>query len=208
MVRLTTGHYFTPSGRCIQKPYEEGINDYRKDVRKRITSGELFNADSVNFDETQKYKTLISGRSVFGGGGVMPDIFIPMDTSSHYSYVNKLRGKYVILNYALGYVDQNRDQIKGKYPDFNEYEQEFEVSEAMIDEIASQGLKEEIEINQESLDFSKESIKKEVKALIARDIYTRNDFYKVLNKDDKAILKAIEVFKNQNAYNDMLVAND
>ena len=96
MVRLTIAHYYTPSGRCIQKPYDEGIKEYRKDYEKRLTSGEMYNADSIVFSDSLKYKTLLNGRTVYGGGGIMPDIFVPVDTSLHYIYGNRLRRNNIV----------------------------------------------------------------------------------------------------------------
>lgn len=208
MVRLTTAHYYTPSGRCIQKPYENGAKEYRKDYINRVESGELFSADSIHFDESQKYKTLINGRNVFGGGGVMPDIFIPMDTSVHYKYINRLRRKAIIFNYVIDYVDKNRDDIKDKYPEFDQFEKNFEITSEMIDEVVARGEKEEIEKDEESLTFAEKSLKKEIKAIIARDIYSRNDFFKIYYKDDETIIKALEVLENQKEYNGILVSTE
>ena len=206
IVRLTTAHYYTPSGRCIQKPYENGVKEYRKDYVNRVESGEMFSADSIHFDESQKYKTLINSRIVFGGGGIMPDIFIPMDTSVYYKYINKLRRKTIIYNFVLDYVDKNRDDIKGKYPEFKQYEKSFKVTSEMIDEIVARGEKEDIEKDEESLAFAEKSMKKEIKAIIARDIYSRNDFFKIYYKDDEVILKALEVLENKKEYNSFLVS--
>lgn len=208
MVRLTTAHYYTPSGRCIQKPYENGVKEYRKDYVNRMTSGEMFSADSIHFDESQKYKTLVNGRDVFGGGGIMPDIFIPMDTSVHYKYINRLRRKTIIYNFVLDYVDKNRDDIKDKYPEFEQYEKDFKVTPEMINEIVARGEKEDIEKDEESLAFAEKSMKKEIKAIIARDIYSRNDFFKIYYKDDEVILKALEVLENQKEYNSFLVPTE
>ncbi|MCF6333194.1 MAG: S41 family peptidase [Draconibacterium sp.] len=205
MVRLTTAHYYTPSGRCIQKPYKDGLKEYRQDYIHRITSGEMFNADSIEFDQLQKYKTLVNGRNVFGGGGIMPDIFIPMDTSSHYQYINKLRRKNIINNYVLDYVDQHREDLKSSYPEFQQFEKNFKVTSNMIEDIVARGKKEEIEKDDASLAFAEKMIKKEVKAFIARDIFSRNELYKIYYKDDEVILKALAVLKNQNEYNNLLV---
>ncbi len=95
-IRLTTAHYYTPSGRCIQKPYENGVEAYRKDYQNRYKNGELFSADSIVLADSLKYTTLLNGRDVYGGGGIMPDIFVPLDTSHYYSYVNQLRRKNII----------------------------------------------------------------------------------------------------------------
>jgi carboxyl-terminal processing protease len=208
MVRLTTAHYYTPSGRCIQKPYTNGVKEYRKDYVNRMTSGEMFSEDSIVFDESLKHKTLVNGRNVFGGGGVMPDIFIPMDTSAHYGYINRLRRNNIIYNYVLDYVDSHRDELKSKYSEFEKFNEKFSVTIDMIDEIVAIGEKEGIEKNTESLAFAGENMKKEIKALVARDLYSRNDFFKVLYSDDEAILKALEVIENQTKYDNLLVSND
>lgn len=208
MVRLTTAHYYTPSGRCIQKPYKKGVKEYRKDYQNRIINGEMFSADSIEFDESLKHKTLINGRNVFGGGGVMPDIFIPMDTSIHYRYLNRLHRNNIIYNYVLDYVDSNRDEIKEKYPKFNQFLKKFKVTTEMIDEVVERGEKEEIERDEESLTFTMNNLKKEIKAFIARDIYTRNDFYKIYYQDDVAIKKALQVIADQKEYNNLLVSTE
>jgi carboxyl-terminal processing protease len=206
MVRLTTAHYYTPSGRCIQKPYDEGVAAYRKDYEKRMMSGEMFNADSITFSDSITYKTLLNGRSVHGGGGVMPDIFIPMDTSVHYSYINRLRRNNIVYNFALDYIDKNRDEIKSKYPDFKNFETKYEISDKMISEIVENGEKDGIEKNEESLAFGLSDLKKEIKAIVARDLYARDDFYKIYFSDDEAVIEALKVLENQKNYNNLLVS--
>ena len=205
MVRLTTAHYYTPSGRCIQKPYDEGLDEYRKDYQHRLSSGEMFNVDSIQFSDSLKFNTLINKRTVFAGGGVMPDIFVPLDTSSHYDYINRLRRNNIIYNYTLDYIDKNREQIKSKYPQFKDFDTKFNVSDDIIAGIVENGVKEGIEKNTESLEFSRNDMKKEVKSLLARDLYERDAFYKVYLKDDKEILKALEVIRNQKDYNTVLI---
>jgi len=207
MIRLTTAHYYTPSGRCIQKPYDGGIKEYRKDYENRLTNGEMFNADSIVFSDSLKYKTLLNGRTVYGGGGVMPDIFVPVDTSLHYLYGNRLRRNNIVYNFALDYIDKHRNEIKSKYPGFKNFESKFEITDEIINEIAENGVKEGIERNEESLLFLKNDFKKEIKAYIARDLYSRDDFYKILYKDDETILEALKVIENQKDYNKLLVSN-
>ncbi|MFW5821841.1 MAG: S41 family peptidase [Tangfeifania sp.] len=206
VVRLTTAHYYTPSGRSIQKPYEEGVAEYRKDYLERLSAGELFSADSISFADSLKYKTLQNGRIVFGGGGIMPDIFIPMDTSSNYRYYNQLRRNQVVYNFVLDYVDKHRVELENNYPEFEKFYTDFEVTEAMVDTIVAKGEAEGIEKDGESLSFTLKDMKREIKALIARDLYTRDDFYKILLSDDKAINKALELIENQQEYNKILVS--
>jgi len=207
MVRLTTAHYYTPSGRGIQKPYNEGITEYKEDYQKRLSHGEMFNADSIVFSDSLKFKTLVNSRDVYGGGGVMPDIFIPIDTSIHYPYMNRLRRTNIVNNFTLDYVDKNREQLKSKYPDFKNFDAKFEVSDEMIAKIVENGVKEGIEKNDESLTFIISDLKREIKALLSRDLFSRDDFYKVYYKDDKAIIEALKVIGSQKNYNKLLVSN-
>lgn len=206
VVRLTTAHYYTPSGRCIQKPYNEGVDAYKRDYLNRLSKGEMFSADSIQFADSLKYETLVNGRTVFGGGGVMPDIFIPLDTSIHYGYINRLRRNNIIYNFALDYIDRNRENIKSKYPDFKSFEANFSVTDDLISKIAENGEKEGIEINPESLEFSRAAIKKEVKSYIARDLFSSDEFYKILNSGDEALQQALKVIENQKSYNNLLVS--
>lgn len=208
MVRLTTAHYYTPSGRNIQKPYDNGMESYKRDYLDRLSTGQLFSADSITLTDSLKFKTLVNGRDVYGGGGVMPDIFIPMDTSAHYRYYNRLRRNTIVYNFVLDFVDNNRDEIKRKYPEFIEFENNFIVSNDMVGELVAQGEKEGIEKDEESLAHTMNTIKKEIKALIARDVYSINDYYKILFQDDEAILKALDIIKNNAQYRNLLVTAD
>ncbi|HYQ58449.1 MAG TPA: S41 family peptidase [Draconibacterium sp.] len=208
MVRLTTAHYYTPSGRCIQKPYDDGVGEYRKDYANRISNGEMFSADSIHFDDELKHKTLVNGRDVYGGGGVMPDIFVPLDTSSHYSYINKLRRKQVTNNFVLDFVDTHREELQKTYPEFDEFNEQFEITAEQIEQLVSKGIEEGIERDDESLSFLGDDLKLELKALMARDLFSRNDMYKILNVKDDAIIKALEVIENQKQYENLLVSTD
>ena len=208
MVRLTTAHYYTPSGRCIQKPYNKGITAYQEDIQNRLSNGELFSADSISITDSVKYKTLVNGRTVFGGGGIIPDIFVPIDTSVNYRYFNRLRKNNIINNFVLGFLDNNREKLIKEYANFENYNSNFQVTQEMIDKIVEKGESEGIEKDEEGLLFIMNNIKKEVKALIARNIFSLNDFYKIYNQDDECILKALQVIENQNEYNNLLVSKD
>ncbi len=208
MVRLTTANYFTPSGRAIQKPYENGVSDYRSDYQRRLENGEMFSADSISFPDSLKFKTLVNGRTVYGGGGVMPDIFVSMDTSSMYRYYNRLQRSSVVNNFILDYVDKNREKLTSQYPDFGQFKKKFHITDNIIESIVEAGEKEGIERDQESINFTLEMIKKELKAFIARDIFTRDHFFMIYNEDDKTILKALDLLKDQKTYKFMLAKND
>jgi carboxyl-terminal processing protease len=206
MVRLTTAHYFTPSGRNIQKPYDNGLDSYKRDYLDRLSTGQLFSADNISLSDSLKFKTLVNGRDVYGGGGVMPDIFVPMDTSSHYGYFNRLRRNNLVYNFVLDYVDHHRAEIKKQYPKFEVFNNQFEVTQEMVDSIVQEGENEGIEKDEASLAFTQNNMKKEIKALIARDIYSINEYFKILYEDDEAILKALEVIEDKEQYNNLLVA--
>lgn len=208
VVRLTTAHYYTPSGRCIQKPYQEGIDEYRRDYLERLSTGELFSRDSILLADSLKYKTLVNERIVYGGGGVMPDIFVPMDTSSHYRYYNRLRRNNIVYNYVLDYVDKNRETLQKEYPEFSKFNEKFELTSEMVNEIVAQGEQEGIKKNAESLNFTIDKLENEVKALVARDIFSRNEFFKVLSQDDEEVSMALEILNNKKKYNHLLVSAD
>ena len=208
MVRLTTAHYYTPSGRGIQKPYENGVEDYRNDYQRRLENGEMFSADSISFPDSLKFKTLINGRTVYGGGGIMPDIFVSLDTSHLYRYYNRLQRNQLINNFSLEYLDKNRNSLIKKYPDFNQFNQKFNATDEMIENIVETGVQEGIDRDQESINFTQEQMKQEIKAIIARDLFSRNHFYQVLNHDDKTIIKALELLQDQKRFQDYLVKID
>ena len=145
MIRLTVSHYYTPSGRCIQKPYVKGEKEeYNNDLDKRYTHGELTCLDSIHLDSTKVYKTLVKGRTVYGGGGIMPDIFVPLDTTAYTPYYRALRRHNLINENVLRFVDENRKQLKRKYRKFEDYAEHFEVPAALIDTILAEGKKKDI----------------------------------------------------------------
>ncbi len=207
MVRLTTAHYYTPSGRCIQRPYEDGVDEYRKDRIRRFENGELFFEDSIHVNQEQAYKTRMNARTVYGGGGIIPDIFVPMDTSKHYQYYNELLRKNIIYDKVLSVMDKSRDKFKKKYPTFEKYNAEFEVDDQMIDEIVDKGEAEGVKKSDESLAFIRPQLKQQIKALFARDLFTVSHYYQIVNSDDKTILKALEVIQSSDIYNKLLAEN-
>ncbi len=196
MIRLTTAHYFTPAGRNIQKPYTEDIKDYRNEYYKRFERGEMFNKDSISLPDSLMKFTLVTKRRVYSGGGIMPDIFIPLDTSKYYRYFNDLVRKNVLFPYVVGYIDKNRENIKKNYSSFDDFYNRFQVTSNMIDDLVKLGEKEKIEKEEASLKFSTKYISRQIKALIARDVYESGDYYKVMVEGDKEIFKALEVLSN------------
>jgi carboxyl-terminal processing protease len=204
MIRLTTQHYYTPSGRCIQKPYTEGVDEYQKDYIKRMESGELFSKDSVFENKSEKFATKISNRVVYGGGGIMPDIFIPLDTSKYYAYYNTLSRKNLVYTGVLDIMDSHRDELKQNYPDFKTYSEKFEVTDEMIEKIIAAGEKEGVKRDEKSIDFARPLIKKQMKALIARDLFSISYYFQIMNADDEAISKAMETLSKKGSYDKIL----
>ena len=138
MIRLTVARYYTPSGRCIQKPYEN-IEEYNRDLIDRYNRGEMLSADSIHFPDSLKYKTLRLGRTIYGGGGIMPDYFVPVDTTMYTDYYLALRDKGAIVQQNLKLVDAHRTEWLKQYKDFRHFEKEFEITPAMLDDLKALG---------------------------------------------------------------------
>lgn len=204
MIRLTTAHYYTPSGRCIQKPFTDGIDDYQKDYLHRMEKGELFSKDSVVLNKKDKYETKVTKRTVYGGGGIMPDIFIPLDTSKYYIYYNNLSRKNVIYPAALDLVDKNRADFQKKYQDFKTFNDKFEVTDEMVNKILDDGEKEGVKKDEKGIAFTRPLLKKQIKGLIARDLFTLSEYWQVMNSDDEAIKSAVTVLGKKGDYDKII----
>jgi len=201
IIRLTTAHYYTPAGRNIQKPYKDDIKNYRNEYFKRFESGEMFSKDSISFPDSLMMKTLVTKRKVYAGGGIMPDIFIPMDTSMYYRYFNNLVRKNVLFPFVVGFIDQNRDRLKAKYKSVTDFKDNFQVTSTMLDELIAAGEKEGIKKDEESLKVSGATISRQIKALVARDLYDIGAYFKIMIEDDKEVEKAIEILTDQKGFN-------
>jgi carboxyl-terminal processing protease len=173
-----------------------------------MENGEMFDAGKITFADSLRYRTLASGRTVFGGGGIMPDIFVPLDTSVLYRYYNRLQRNNIVYNYVIDYVDQNRNNILKQYPLFQKFADRYAVTGEMVEELISRGEKEKIPRDEESISFTLPIIKKEIKALIARDIYAKDHFYQIYNHDDTMIMKALELIRNQDKYKQILASTN
>lgn len=191
-LRLTIARYFTPSGRSIQKPYGEGEEDYSMDYVKRMEHGEFFNADSINFVDSLKYET-VKGRTVYGGGGIMPDYFVPLDTSMTSGYANRLFRSEPWREFIMDYLDKNKNKFESM--SFDDYYEDYKVSDAMLDELAKNGEKYNLKFNKKDFDKSKTYLKILVKADMARNLYDENAFYKVLNDINEIYQQAIKLFE-------------
>ena len=198
MIRLTIAHYYTPSGRCIQKPYEKGDNQgYAMDVANRLRNGELTSADSIHFADSLKYYTLKQHRVVYGGGGIMPDYFVPLDTTRYTKYHRELAAKSVIIQQNLLYVDNHRRQLADRYQSFAEFKEQFEVPQELIDAIVSDGEKQNIRPKDDAeLQATLPLLRLQLKALIARDLWDMNEYYSIFNEGSDIVRKALELIDN------------
>lgn len=195
MMRLTIAHYYTPSGRCIQKPYKKGdLKDYEMDLEKRLKHGELTNPDSIHFDTSQKFYTLRNHRVVYGGGGIMPDYFVPLDTTKYTKYHRLLGAKNIIMNAYLKYVDANRTTLKGLYKSFDTFNKNYVVPQSLLDTIIAEGKKEKVEPKDKAeLTATMPYIKVQLKALVARDLWDMNEYYRIWNEQSDIVNKAIKL---------------
>jgi carboxyl-terminal processing protease len=195
-LKLTTARYHTPSGRCIQRPYEAGQDEYRKENRRREAHGELYTADSIHFDENEKYFTN-NKRVVYGGGGIMPDIFIPVDTSENSKYLRDLLTKGTLFTLVSEYVDANRDQLKAEYPQFEDFEAKFQVEGPFLDAFLAQAEKDSVEFDAEGMAISGKNIKLRLKARMASSLWGTEEFFRVINRDDPAVKAALEAIQDK-----------
>jgi carboxyl-terminal processing protease len=191
-IRLTIARYYTPSGRCIQKSYKNGTEDYYNELSARYDHGEFLQRDSINFADSLKYKT-IGGRTVYGGGGIMPDLFVPMDTTGYSNYFVEIRNRGLIYRFALEYSDKNRNKLS-KIKSLEEciiYLNKENISKKFIDFASANG----VPFNKKEYGISKEIIEIQLKAYIARNIFDNEGFYPVIEKIDYTLQVAIEELK-------------
>lgn len=199
MIRLTTARYYTPSGRSIQKPYEKGKGlDYAKDVINRYNKGELTNADSIHFPDSLRYQTLRKGRTVYGGGGIMPDYFVPLDTTRYAKCYRELSAKSLIINANLRYMDKNRKKLAKAYPDFQKFKDEYQVPQEVIDNIFAEGEKQDIKPkDDEERQKTAENIRFIIKGLVARDLWDMSEYFAIIYADDDVVKKAVELLSKE-----------
>lgn len=198
-LRITIAEYFTPTGRCIQKPYKGGTENYYKDLMNRYKNGELTNAENIKFPDSLKYKTN-AGRIVYGGGGIMPDIFIPIDTTRSSKYHTDLIRKGILNQFALSYIDKNRTDFLKLYPDFNSFKTNFNPNDQIIKELIAKAESEGLKYDEEQFKTSEKIIRIQLKALMARDAYKSDNYFEVINDLNDSYLKALEVLKNEKQF--------
>lgn len=204
MMRLTTAHYYTPSGRCIQKSYKDGVEKYEKDLQTRYKRGEFQHADSIHFADSLKYKTLRLRRTVYGGGGIMPDVFVPLDTTTYTDYLRKIIAKGIVNKVIMQYIDKNRASISDKYKTVEEFAANFTIPQSLFDDLISSGTKDKIEFKQDQFDKSKGLLTTQLKALIANDIWERDAFYKIMNSENEIVRKAVELLNQPVVFTKLL----
>ena len=199
MIRLTIARYYTPAGRCIQKPYGNDSIKYEQDLMQRYNSGELTSADSIHFPDSLKTYTKRLGRPVYGGGGIMPDYFVPLDTLKYTKYHRALAAKGCIVQASLKYLDANREELTKEYSDIYDFDNRFEVDEEFLNILREQSTQDNVEPEggEEELQKSLPEIKLQLKHLIARDIWDMSKFMEIYNKSNDMFLKAYELVKEK-----------
>lgn len=199
--RLTIARYYTPSGRNIQKPYVKGDReDYDKDIIDRYNHGELQSADSIHFADSQKHTTLRLHRTVYGGGGIMPDVFVPLDTTQYTDYHRRLVAKGIIPQFALRYVDKNRADLKAQYPDAQKFIKEFTVTDEMLNNLVDAGKAEKVDFDKSQFAKSKEMLRTFVKAAIANDLFSTGAYFQIVNEQNDIYKEALSIINDDARY--------
>lgn len=193
-MRLTVARYYTPTGRSIQKPYENGDEEYYNDFMQRFLSGELESAENIHFDDSLRFETP-GGRTVYGGGGIMPDIFIPIETNEQTGFFNQTANRGLIYRFAFDYADRNRERISA-YGDAKRFVNTFQVDGALFRQFLSFAREEGLNPQPNSLSVSDPLIRNHLKAYIGRNVFGNEAFFPVLHAKDLAIERAVESLRN------------
>jgi len=210
-MRLTIARYYTPTGRLIQKSYENGIKEYQMDLINRYNKGELSNQDSVHFPKSEKYYTLDNKRIVYGGGGIMPDIFVPIDTSSYSDYYRDVIRKGILYRYILRYVDNNRADLEKEYNGdqknngFEYFKKRFKIDDEFLKQFTDFAAEEGLALNEQDFNKSKVSLTVSLKALIARDLWGSSEYFEIFNQLDPIYNQALKVMLNDKLYQSKLL---
>ena len=206
MMRLTVARYYTPSGRCIQKPYDRGNKKaYEKEMLDRDNEGEYYSLDSIQFNDTLRYTTRLHGRTIYGGGGVMPDVYVPIDTTEYSTYYRDMTAKGIINQYAIQYVDKNRKSISKQYETLKDFDNGFIVTDAMMRDFIAMGEKDSVKYDEEKYRTSEQLLKDIIKGLIARDVYGDQSAYNVIiNHRNRDLKAAIAVLNDRERFDRLL----
>ena len=215
MIRLTIARYYTPSGRCIQKPYDSTANldgrltgensqdKYNQELIDRFNHGEMIHADSIHFADSLKAQTKRMGRTVYGGGGIMPDFFVPIDTTQYTDYHRNLVAKGVVIKATTGYIEKYRKELQNKYKKFEAFNEKFEIDDNFLAEIRTLADKEKIKFDEKQYNQSLPLIKTQLKALIARDLWDMNEYFQVMNNTNQSVQQALKVL-NEGIYSTII----
>lgn len=205
LIRLTVARYYTPTGRSIQRPYEAGKGDeYAADLAERYNRGELMHGDSIHFADSLKYKTLKHERIVYGGGGIMPDYYVPLDTLKYPKYYRELFDRGLMNKVAYNEVDLKRDNIKKKYPKADDFYKKYKTSKELLNKVIEEGNKAEVKFDEEQYNIALPHMEMMIKALIARDVYDTQTSYKITNDYSDIFNKALEIISDDEKYNTLL----
>lgn len=203
--RLTTARYYTPVGRCIQRPYDNGVDDYYEQFNHRYERGEFTNADSIQLPDSLKYTTP-KGKVVYGGGGIMPDVFIPIDTSGASYYLSEVSYKGLLNEFGFNYADKHRAELL-KYNNAQTMAQQWKLSDAVINEFIAFAEKNGVPFNQEEFNISKARIVARLRAHINRTVFGQEGFYREYHVNDNALNKAIQLFETPHSMADFVMNN-
>lgn len=204
MIRLTIAKYYTPSGRCIQKDYTHGLDAYNMEVYERMEDGEFFSKDSVKSPDSLMYKTKVLKRTVYGGGGIMPDVYVTMDTSMYSDYYRDIVAKGILNRFVLNFVDDNRKMLESNYSYFNDFNNEFVVDKSLMSNLISVADEAGVKMNENDYNKSEKHLKTQMKALIARDLWSTSEYFEVINPLNKEYIKAVELIDNKTEYSKLL----
>jgi len=194
-LRLTVARYYTPTGRCIQKPYTNGTEEYYKEFHDRFVNGEVLNSDSIHFADSLKYTTP-GGKVVYGGGGIMPDIFIPVETGENYGYYNRLINKGVIYDFAFEYTDSHRDDLS-RFKNYQDFLSGFNIDNNLFSDFLNFAAKNGVPKDEKGIEARKPDIEVLLKALIGRNILDDKGFYPVYHQRDVTFQKAWKLLKGE-----------
>ena len=204
MIRLTIARYYTPTGRSIQRPYKEGYDKYMENYFKRFNDGELLTADSIHMPDSLKFSTLVNKRTVYGGGGIMPDVFVSIDTSYNTQYFSRLLAKNVFNTFALEYFDKNRSTLASSYKNFDDFQKGFQINPEMLKAFIQKGESEGVKFDEDQYNKSRDEITLLLKGIIATNIWKTNEYFRVINQNDKVIAQALKIIEDRKNYNSML----
>lgn len=207
LVRVTVAHYHTPTGRKIQRPYDNGkIENYYRDFHRRYTDGEMFSEDSMKiFPDSLKYYTLKNKRTVYGGGGIMPDVFVPLDTSNYTNYHAQLVRRGILNQFTLRYVDKQRKQLEKTYKTVKDFNEKFIISDELFNELTAYAEEQKLAKNEDEIDKARHDISIQLKGLIAQDIFTTSAYYQVVYPAiDNGYQQALDIMESWKEYEDLL----